>query len=143
MAQHNYLGARPEKDRVLKNDRQHSNCRGMMVRLLRSLLAVMIATVLVFAPAAQGTIAMPCDTPAVASVTNHQQPPSHTPGTTPCKEKMSGCFDMSDCGLSASLNVRGAVAAGQPVWTAVAYWPVTDSRAGLFIEPDLGPPITI
>jgi hypothetical protein len=115
----------------------------MMVRLLRSLLAVMIATVLVFAPAVQGAIAMPCDTPAVASVTNQQQPSGHTPNTTPCKGKMSGCVDMLDCGLSASLNVREAVTVGQPVWTAVAYWPVTDSHQGLFVEPDLGPPITI
>ena len=113
-----------------------------MVRLIRSLLAILIAMVLIGAPGVPAAIAMPCDT-IVASATDHQQLAGHHPNSTPCKEKMLGCAEMLGCGLTASLHVRDTVVSNQPIWVPAVYWPVADSLEGLFLKPDLGPPISI
>jgi hypothetical protein len=114
----------------------------MMVRLFRSLLAMLVAVAFIGAPAMQAAIAMPCD-PIVASAIDHQLSSDHGPASTPCKEMMPGCADMQGCGGSVSLYAPSLVLATQPIWTATAYWPVVDSLESLSIEPDLGPPITI
>jgi hypothetical protein len=113
-----------------------------MLRLIRSLLAILIATVLIGAPGVPAAIAMPCDT-IVASAADHQQLSGHLPNSIPCKEKMSGCTDMLGCGLTASLHARVTVVSNQPIWAPAVYWPVADSLEGLVLKPHLGPPNSI
>jgi len=126
----------------LNSGRQRSSCRGMMDRLIRLLFAIVIGTTLIGAPVAQAAIAMPCDT-TVADATIHQLSSGHAPTSIPCKEKMPGCADMLGCGFNASLYVRTAMTTDRQIWTQAAYWPVADLLEGLFVKPDLGPPITI
>jgi hypothetical protein len=113
-----------------------------MLRLIRSLLAILIAMVLIGAPGVRAAIAMPCDT-IVANAADHQQLSGHLPNSTPCKEKTPGCAEMLGCGLTASLHVRVTVVSNQPIWAPAVYWPVADLLEGLFLKPDLGPPISI
>jgi hypothetical protein len=118
-----------------------------MLRVLRQLLFVLIAFAVVggtttqFARAADRvapttTADMPCDMMMPAASVDHGKP------MAPCKAMMTGCAEMLGCGLNASLQVR--VATATPVaWASVAYWSVPGSLEGLFVKPDLGPPITI
>ena len=111
----------------------------MTVRLIRQLFAILVAAVLIGAPAAQAMIVMPCDTVA-ASATGHK-PPNQAP--TPCNEMTAGCADMLGCGLSAPLPANVTAAAHELIWIKAAYPAISDAHQGLSIEPDLGPPITI
>ena len=113
-----------------------------MVRLIRSLLAMLVAVSLAGAPAIQAAIAMPCDA-MIMSAADHQLSDGNTPASMPCKEKMPGCANMVGCGVSASSSVRTSMVINQPFWTAATYWPVADLLEGLSIQPDLGPPIAI
>ncbi len=116
----------------------------MMGGLIRSLLAILIATVLIGAPAVQAAITMPCQT-IVASTPDYQmssgQAPAPTP--TPCKGVMPGCADMLSCNLGAGLPAHVTAVAYKLIWTSVAYRTLADALEGLTVEPDLGPPITI
>src|SRR5258708_20371870 len=113
-----------------------------MLRLVRSLLAILIATVLIGAPGVRAVIAMPCDA-IVANAADHLQLSGHLPNSTPCKEKMPGCAEMLSCGLTASLHVRVTVVSNQPIVLPALYCPVAGSLGGLSLKPDLGPPISI
>lgn len=112
-----------------------------MLSLIRLVLAILIATVLIAAPAVQA-LAMPCDTD-VASAPDLQHPFDHNQKSTSCNDKMSSCIDMLGCGQSAGLPGRIAMTIGQAVWTSAAYSSVADLLEGLSVEPDLGPPISI
>jgi hypothetical protein len=112
-----------------------------MLRLIKSVLAILIATAFIVAPAVQAA-AMPCDTD-VTSVPDLQHPSGHDHKSTSCNNKMSTCVDIPGCGLSAGLPGRIAMTTSQAVWTSAAYWPVADLLAGLSVEPNLGPPISI
>lgn len=125
----------------MKNDRRHSKCKGMVAKMIIRLLAIVIVAILVGAPTVQAAVAMSCDT-AVNVAPSHSVSTTHASSPAPCKAVMAGCAEMLGCGLSANLRVRVATAT-QVAWTAVAYWPVLGSLQGLFVKPDLGPPITI
>jgi hypothetical protein len=116
----------------------------MMVKLIRSLLAIFVATVLIGAPAVQAMITMPCQT-AVTSTTDHPLPSAKAPDpmSAPCKGTMPGCADMLGCGPSASLPVQVTAVAHKLIWTSAAYQAVADLHEGLSVKPYLGPPITI
>lgn len=128
----------------MKNEREHPTCNSMTGKLIRQMFAILIAMVLIGAPAVQATMAVPCNT-GVTSNPGHQlstgQAP--TPTTTPCKGMVPGCDGMLGCGLSASLPDHGTAVAHKLIWTPAAYRAVSDAREGLSIVPDLGPPITI
>ena len=128
----------------MKDDRQHSSWTEMMLRLIRSLLAILIATVLIGAPAVQATIDMPCHM-VVASATGDQLSSTQAPDPmpTPCKGTMPGCTDVIVCGLSAALPAHVTATSHEPIWTSASYGAVVDSREGLSVQPDLVPPITI
>ena len=121
----------------------------MTARLIRQLLAILLAAVLVGAPAVQAAFAPPCHT-VVAGISDHQlrsdqvSVPTPTPcNEMPCNGLMPGCLDMLDCGLNAGLRVQ-AVGEGQElVWTSAVYQIGIDAHVGLTIKPDLGPPITV
>jgi hypothetical protein len=134
----------PRQDHVLKNGRKQSNYRGMMSRLIRLMVAVVIATVLIGAPVLQAAIAMPCDIVAT-SVTDHLLSSGQTPAPVPlpCKGTMPGRTGMVGCGLGAGLLNHATVASHQLTWTSAIYQAVADVHAGLSLKPDLGPPITI
>lgn len=110
--------------------------------VIRLLLAILIGTTLIGAPAVQAAITMPCDVVA-SGITVHQPSADRTPASVPCKAKMPGCADMLGCGLSASLLVRVVEGTNEQVWRPAAYWPVADCLEGLFVKPDLSPPIAI
>jgi hypothetical protein len=132
----------PERGGILKDDRQHSSWREVMVKLIRSLLAILVATVLIGAPAVQATIDMPCHmVVATGDQVSSAQAPDPMPA--PCKGTMPGCADMFVCGLSAALPTHVTVASHKLLWTLAAYGAVADSREGLSVQPDLVPPITI
>ena len=115
----------------------------MMVRLIRSAVALLIAVALIGAPAMQAAAAMPCGMTAATSAADHPPGSDHGPVSSPCTDKMPGCADMLGCGIGASLQAPAPVLMAQPAWTLVAYWPVTEQLNGLSVQPDLGPPITI
>ena len=125
----------------MKDDCTESSCLDTMLRLIRSVLAILIATVLIAAPAVQAA-AMPCDTD-VTSAPDLQHPSDHDQKSKSCNDKMSSCVDILGCGLNAGLPGRIAMTTSQAVWTSAAYWPVADLLAGLSVEPNLGPPISI
>jgi hypothetical protein len=116
----------------------------MMVRLIRSLLAILIATVLIGAPAVQATTDMPCHM-VVASATGDQLSSTQAPDPVPApfKGTMPGCTDVLVCGLSAALPAHVTTTSREPIWTSASYGAVVDSREGLSVQPDLVPPITI
>ena len=125
----------------MKNGRRHSSYESMVAKLIMRLLAIVIVTVLVGAPTVQAAVAMPCGT-AVNVTPSHALSTTHAPSPAPCKAMMAGCAEMLGCGMSANLRVR--VATATPVaWASVVYWSVPGSLEGLFVKPDLGPPITI
>jgi hypothetical protein len=114
----------------------------MTLRLIRQLFAILIATVLIGAPAVQATMTMPCHT-VVASATDHQLPSAQAPAPTLCKGTMSACAVMLGCGINAGLPAHITQAAHKLIWIPVAYRALTDAHEGLSIKPDLDPPITI
>jgi hypothetical protein len=114
----------------------------MMMRLLRRLFAILIATTLIGAPVAQAAIVMPCDA-VVTSTTDHALISNQTPASTPCGGMMLVCPDMVGCGVAAGLPAHVTGVAQKLVWTAAAYWAATDLPQGLSVEPATDPPITI
>ena len=135
-------GVSDREDGVLKDDHERSTCGDMMVKLIRSVLAMLVAVALTGVPAVQAAVAMPCD-PIIMSATDHQPSSSPAPVAPPGKEKMPGCADLLGGGIGVALHVRTPARINRSVWTATAYWPATESFEGLSIKPDLGPPITI
>jgi hypothetical protein len=113
----------------------------MMMRLLRRLFAVLIATALIGAPV-QAAIVMPCDA-VVASAPDHPLFSEQAPASTPCGGMMLVCPDMVGCGVAAGLTAHVTGVAHKLVWTATAYWAAAESRKGLSVEPSIDPPITI
>jgi hypothetical protein len=136
-------------DRALKYGRQQSTCKSVTVRLIRQLLAILMAAVLVGAPAAQAAFAPPCHA-VVAGVSDHQllsdqaSVPTPTPcNGMPCNGMMPGCLDMLDCGLNAGLPAQAAGESQELIWTSAVYRISVDTHEGLTVKPDLGPPITV
>ena len=115
-----------------------------MAKLIRSLLAILVATVLIGAPAVQAMITMPCQTVA-ASATDHQlsSAQAQDPMSAPCEGTMPGCVDMLGCGLNASLPFQVTTVAHKLIWISAAYQAVSELHEGLSVKPYLGPPITI
>jgi hypothetical protein len=115
-----------------------------MIKLIRSLVAILVVTVLIGAPAVQAMFAVPCQN-VVMSATDQQlssaQPPASTPA--PCKGMMPGCADMLGCGIDASLPVQVPTAAHRLIWTSLSYQANADWHEGLSEPPYVGPPITI
>lgn len=115
----------------------------MIGKLIRQMFAILIAMVLIGAPAVQATMAMPCDTGVTSNpgrqLSTGQAP---APATTPCKGMVVGCDGMLGCGFSAGLLDHGTAVAHRLTWTSAAYRAVSDVHEGLSIVPDLGPPIT-
>jgi hypothetical protein len=113
----------------------------MMMRLLRRLFALLIATALIGAPV-QAAIVMPCDA-VVTSAPDHPLFSDQAPTSTPCDGMMLICSDMVGCGVAASLPAHVAGVVHKLIWNAAAYWAAVDLHQGLSVEPDIGPPITI
>jgi hypothetical protein len=132
------------QDHVLKSDCHQSRWKDMVGRLIRQLLAIVIAILLVGAPTVQATITMPYDT-VVTSAPDHQLSSGSVPIQTPvpCKGMMPGCSDMLGCAVTAGLPAHVTGAAHMLIWTLVAYRAVVGWHEGLSIKPYLGPPITI
>lgn len=114
--------------------------QGMVVRLLRPLLAILVAVALVGAPAIQAATAVPCDAmPATAA--HHQASPGSAEAPAPCKGIMPACIDVLGC-VSIPTLPGPEASHGRPVaWTRVAYWDASGVREGLSLEPALHPPI--
>jgi hypothetical protein len=114
-----------------------------MVKLVRSIIAILVATVLIGAPGVQATITLPCQM-AATNAAGHQQPASQAPQpmSSPCKEMMPGCTDMLGCGPSAGLLVQATAVAHRLVETLATYEAVADPQEGRSVKPYLGPPIT-
>jgi hypothetical protein len=113
----------------------------MMMRLLRRLFAVLIATALIGAPA-QAAIVMPCDA-VVASAPDHPLFSDQAPASTPCDGMMLICPDMIGCGVTAGLPAHVTGVAHKLIWATATYWATADLPQGLSVEPDIDPPITI
>jgi hypothetical protein len=114
---------------------------GMMMRLLRQLFAVVIATALIGAPV-QAAIVMPCDA-IVTSAPDHALFSDQAPPSTPCGGMMLVCPDMVGCGVTAGLPAHVTGVAHELVWTAAAYWAGAELPHGLSVQPAIDPPITI
>jgi hypothetical protein len=116
----------------------------MVGRVIRHLLAIVIAMLLVGAPTVQATITMPCDT-VVSSAPDQQLSSGSVPIQTPvpCKGMMPGCADMLGCAVTAGLPAHVTATADKLIWTSVAYRTVADRHEGVSIKPYLDPPITI
>jgi hypothetical protein len=113
----------------------------MMMRLLRRLFAVLIATALIGAPV-QAAIVMPCDA-VVASAPDHPLFSDQAPASTPCDGMMLICPDMIGCGVTAGLPAHVTGVAHKLIWAPATYWATADLPQGLSVEPDIDPPITI
>jgi hypothetical protein len=115
-----------------------------MVKLFRSLVAIVVAAVLIGAPAVQATPIMPCQN-MVTGVTNQQMSSAQAPDPifAPCKGTMPGCADMFGCGIDASLPAQVWAVAHKLIWISLSYQGDADSREGLSVPPYVGPPITI
>jgi hypothetical protein len=121
----------------------------MTVRLIRQLLAILLAAVLVGAPAVQAAFAPPCHI-VVVDISDHQlrsdqvSVPTPTPcDGMPCNGMTPGCLDMLDCGLNAGLPVQAVGESQELIWTSAVYRIGIDAHEGLTVKPDLGPPITV
>lgn len=114
----------------------------MVGKLIRLLFAIVVAAGLVGGPAVQAAaVTMPCHT-GISVTHSHAVSAPHAPTPAPSKAMMPGCAEMLGCGVSANLRTRVATAT-QVAWTSVAYWSVPGSLEGLFVEPNLFPPITV
>jgi hypothetical protein len=113
----------------------------MILRLLRRLFAVLIATALIGAPV-QAAIVMPCDA-VVTSAPDHPMFSEQAPASTPCGGMMLVCADMVGCGVAAGLPAPAIGVVHKLVWNAAAYWVAADLPQGLSVEPSIDPPITI
>jgi hypothetical protein len=111
----------------------------MVLRLLRPLLAILVAVALVGAPTVQATSAVPCDTTHMTNA-DHLASSGGAQAPAPCK-MMPGCVDALGCVSLASLPVPAISAAERLAWTSIAYWSGTDVREGLSVKPILDPPI--
>ena len=111
----------------------------MVVRLLRPLLAILVAAALIGAPAVQAASAMPCDAMHMAAA-DHQASSGNAPTPAPCKATPT-CVDALGCVSVASLPAPAISTARLLTWTPVAYWAGADAREGLSVEPALLPPI--
>lgn len=113
-----------------------------MARLVRLLLALLIAGALVGAPAVQAAATVPCST-TIAGATNPLHASGYDQNSVPCNDKMPSCVDMLGCGPGVSLPAHTAPTVSLLTWTRAAYFPAADLLDGLSVEPDLGPPISI
>lgn len=111
----------------------------MVVRLLRQLLAILVAVALVGAPTVQAASAVPCDAMHMAAA-DHQASSGKARAPAPCKTTPA-CVDALGCVSIASLPAPAISAPGPLTWTPVAYWVGADAREGLSVKPALDPPI--
>ncbi|WP_140882870.1 hypothetical protein [Muricoccus nepalensis] len=109
----------------------------MLLRLLRPLLAILIAFSMIAAPTVQAA-AIPCDT--MQMVSDRQVSNVGAQHSVPC-EVTPACLDALGCVAIASLPVPAISAARPLAFAPVAYWTGTDTREGLSVEPALNPPI--
>jgi hypothetical protein len=112
----------------------------MMRRLLRPLLAILIAFALIGPLAAQAAAPMPCHGECF-SLTAHQADPGQFP--TPCKSMATVCMTALGCVATVNLPDYQSVAATRLSWAPVTYRADTRVIDGLSLAPDLGPPIAI
>jgi hypothetical protein len=111
----------------------------MVLRLLRPLLAILVAVALAGAPAVQAASAAPCDTMHMTAA-EHQASSGEAPAPAPCK-MTPACVDALGCVSLTSLPAPAIPAAAPLTWTSVAYWAGADTREGLSLKPALDPPI--
>ena len=110
----------------------------MVVRLLRPLLAILVAVALAGTLAAQAASTVSCDSMQMIA-TVHEAPSGQA--RVPCKGMTLGCVDALGCVSTSSLPAPAISASGPLIWTHVVYWAATDVREGLSVKPALDPPI--
>jgi hypothetical protein len=127
---------------ALRGDGRQPKWRGMVVRLPRLLLAVILALAFAGLPAIEAAAVVPCDA-THASTIDGQASPGHAPASAPCKAMMPTCASTANCVSSAVLQGHSVSTAAPSIGERVAHWARTDMRTGWSIEPALNPPIAI
>ena len=61
----------------------------------------------------------------------------------PCKSNLPDCFSGIGCIFLVAIPPAYSPTATQLAWSRIVYASVTASRAGMSLEPDLGPPIPV
>jgi hypothetical protein len=113
---------------------------GAMVKLFRTLSAILIVAVLIGAPGVQATVTMPCQTTITSAASDPQSASQdQNPTSSPCKQMMPGCTDMLGCGPGAYLSVQDTAVAHNAVETTAAYEVIAASGKGLSVKPYLHP----